>query len=185
MYLLQIFVDDCVLTYTNGTVIWQCERKCDNDNITCISAVAAQWTGGARAPPLFQSEKINKKCNFFCNFVIQKSLDELICLEILPKFWPKFLIFSWKVLYILDFWINCICMFFVTIISCLLPFISGKLLKNPKNIKDFKILDVCFFVTIISCLLPFISGKLLKNPKNIKDFKILEVCFPAMWRLKF
>ena len=35
-------------------------------------------------------------------------------------------------------------MFFVTIISCLLPFISGKLLKNPKNIKDFEILEVCF-----------------------------------------
>ena len=33
-------------------------------------------------------------------------------------------------------------MFFVTIISCLLPFISGKLLKNPKNIKDFEILSV-------------------------------------------
>ena len=35
-------------------------------------------------------------------------------------------------------------MFFVTIISCLLPFISGKLLKSPKNIKDFEILEVCF-----------------------------------------
>ena len=33
---------------------------------------------------------------------------------------------------------------FLTIISCLLPFISGKLLKNPKNIKDFEILEVCF-----------------------------------------
>ena len=33
-------------------------------------------------------------------------------------------------------------MFFVTIISCLLHFISGKLLKNPKNIKDFEILEV-------------------------------------------
>ena len=98
---------------------------------------------GAPPPRTFSFRK--KKCNFFCNFhVIQKSLDELICLEILPKVWPKFLTFSWKVLYILDFWINCICMFFVTNISCLLPFISGKLLKNPKNIKDFEIRESVF-----------------------------------------
>ena len=80
-------------------------------------------------PPYHFFIQKKKKCNFFCNFhVIQKSLDELICLEILPKVWSKFLIFSWKVLYVLDFWIYCICMFFVTIISC----------RFRKIIKKFK-----------------------------------------------
>ena len=42
--------------------------------------------GPGPPPPTFSFRKKIKKCNFFCNFhVIQKSLGELICLEILPK----------------------------------------------------------------------------------------------------
>ena len=79
-------------TVTQEPEKFQCSVHCFNSNKertrTTLQCRSSPMDRGGPAPPphFFIHKKKRKKCNFFCNFhVIQKSLDELICLEILPK----------------------------------------------------------------------------------------------------
>ena len=63
--------------------------------------------------------------DYNCN--VQVLVCSKICVEI-TKVWPKFLIFSWTVLYILDFWINCICMCINNLTFCVDKFLRLKFL---------------------------------------------------------